>query len=279
MFIASKCCVIFPGAAFLLIISIAAVLCWTTPGSAETVNIGGSGSGLGLARKITEAMAHEEPDFSARIMPSLGTTGGLRALSDGALHVAIAARPLTPDEQKKGLVEAACFLTPYAFITSASEITGIGQAEIVSFYENSSAIWPGGMPVRVLLRPMSDGSVPYLANMIPGLGAAMSRARERREIPIATTDQDNVEMAMSVPGSLTAAPLTQLLTEAPFLRRLTLDGTVASLETMKTGQYPAGLRLCWVTSKARSIGADRFIDWLKRSTNTEFLARFGATLQ
>ncbi len=262
-----------------MIISIAALLCWTMPGSAQTVNIGGSGSGLGLARKIAEAITHEEPDFSARIMPSLGTTGGLRALSDGALHVAIAARPLTPDEQKRGLVEAACFLTPYAFITSASEITGIGQAEIVSFYENSSAIWPNGTPVRVLLRPASDGSIPYLATMIPGLGAAMSRARERREIPIAATDQDNVDMAMSVPGSLTAAPMTQLLTEAPFLRRLMLDGTIASLETMQSGQYPAGLRLCWVTTRPASPGADRFIDWLKKSSNAAFLARFEAVMQ
>ena len=55
------------------------------------------------------------------IVPSLGTSGGISALADGILEVAVSSRSLKPEEADKGLREIATARRPFVLATSRLE--------------------------------------------------------------------------------------------------------------------------------------------------------------
>ena len=78
--------------------------------------------------------------------------------------------------------------------------------------------------MRVILRPRSESDTALMGELFPGLAPAMAKARQRPDIPVAATDQDNADMAEQTPGSLVGSTLTQLELEERNLRLVPIDG-------------------------------------------------------
>jgi hypothetical protein len=82
--------------------------------SAEMIRIGGAGAALATVRALGERLAATHTGYQALILPSLGSEGGLRALSLGMIDLALATRSLRPEEEAAGAHEAACLYAPAA---------------------------------------------------------------------------------------------------------------------------------------------------------------------
>ena len=109
--------------------------------------------------------------------------------------------------------------------------------------------------MRIILRPKSGAEVIAFAKLFPGLGAALEKAYQRRDIPIAPTDQDNVDLAESVPGSLAAASYTQIKMENRNVRIVALDGVEPTVESFERGAYPYCRTLHFIAPAAPSPAA------------------------
>ena len=85
------------------------------------------------------------PPATVKVLPSLGTGGGLAAVAAGAIDLALAARPLNDAERAKGLQRLAYARTPIAFVTHPDVgVRGITLAEV--------AADPGGPHARMAER-------------------------------------------------------------------------------------------------------------------------------
>ena len=91
----------------------------------------------------------------------------------------------------------------------------------------------------------------------------MDKLRQRPDVPVAATDQDNVEGAQKTPNSFAGMTLLQFTTEAPRLRPITLDGVEASVETMQKGVYTLKMRLQIVTKAEPTPATRRFLAFLR----------------
>ena len=101
--------------------AISAVLLATNPGiAAERLRVGGTGATNELVKKIG-ALYATESGVTLELIPSLGTSGGNRAVADGVLDLSMSGRPLNPAESAKGLSVVAEFHTPFALVTSQSQ--------------------------------------------------------------------------------------------------------------------------------------------------------------
>jgi ABC-type phosphate transport system substrate-binding protein len=70
--------------------------------AADTLRLGGTGAAIGMLQQVgTEFTAIT--GVKVEVIPSLGSTGAVRALGDGWLDIAVPARPLKPDEAAAGL--------------------------------------------------------------------------------------------------------------------------------------------------------------------------------
>lgn len=250
----------------LLLVAVAAVC--APPGAmssavADELRLGGTGSALGLLQRLGEVYATLRRGDSVTVLPSLGSAGGIAAVRDGAIDIAVSGRALTGAERQSGLRDAPLLRSPLALATSRRDPPGLRLADLPQLFERPEAVWSDGVPLRIILRSPSETSVTYLASLVPGLAAAIDAARTRRYIPVAATDQDNFALARATPGSLTLALLVQLKTEGDDLSAVAIDGVAPSLEALADGRYQPAMTLSIVAATQRREPAVRFLAFLR----------------
>ena len=105
--------------------------------------IGGTGTALGGMNLLAKAFAKSHPHINITVLPSLGSGGGIRAVSVGKIDIALSARPLKRKEQDKPVTISEYAHTPFVFgtrhDTNASDVTSDQLAPIY----NSNVDWPG----------------------------------------------------------------------------------------------------------------------------------------
>jgi len=73
--------------------------------------------------------------------------------------------------------------------------------------------------------------------MFPGTREAFVRLRQRADIPVATTDQENLDLAEGLAGSLVGTTLAQVVTEGRRLHFVPINGIRPSIEAVAGGMY------------------------------------------
>jgi len=242
--------------------------------SAETLRLSGTGG-------ATAAMQHIAPAFDTatgikmEVIPSLGSSGAMRALAAGALDLVISARPLNADETAKGFVATVFARTALVFITSHAPPNDVKQSELTAIFTSLSPKWADGTSINIILRTKLDGDTMLLVDMFPGMDAAIAAARRRPDLPIAATDQDSIELAERVPGSLVQAGLSQVLLEKRKVHAVSLDGIAPTMENLESGKYPYPKPFYLVLPGKKSPAAERFLAYLQSADGRAVLRQTG----
>jgi phosphate transport system substrate-binding protein len=244
----------------------------------NTVRIGGTGIALAAMREVATSLGRIEPGIRVDVLPSMGTPGGIKALAEGAIDIALVARPLKADEKAKGMAEAACMTTALIFASSHKAATGITRAQLPALYADASPKWPDGTPLNVILRSRSGSENSYLAAAIPAMGPALEAAFKRPGLPVASTDQDNARLAGQISGSLAMLTLVQSRAEQLDLVTLPFDGVTATAETIANKTYPFPIRICLAVANESTPAVARFIAHLRAPAGKALIESLGAIL-
>jgi len=248
----------------------------------DLVRIGGTGIGLRAMERLGEQLADSNAEIAVHVLPSLGTSGGINALLGGAIDIALAARPITPAERQKGLAQAACMTTALVFATPKAPANGMDEAltseRLPALYADPHPLWPDRSPMKIILRSQAGSEVPYLIEKIPAMAAAFEQAYKRGGLPVSMTDQENVDLAMKIQGSLAITTLLQIRAENLALRPLRFDGVDPTAASSADGSYPLPLQMCLFATGTPAPGAARFVAHMKTPNGTALLRGFGAAL-
>jgi phosphate transport system substrate-binding protein len=114
-----------------------------------------------------------------------------------------------------------------------------------------------------------------LGDLFPGMSEAIKHARTRNDLSLAATDQDNVEIAEKVKGSLVGVSLTQMTTEKRNLRFVAIDGVAPSLENYENGSYPYAKTLYVVVPSKVSPEASAFLSFIATPAGESLLRKAG----
>jgi phosphate transport system substrate-binding protein len=242
------------------------------------IRIGGTGTALAAIREIGTSLTAAEPGIAVDVLPSIGTPGGIKALAEGAIDIAVTARPLKPDERAKGVSEAACVTTALVFASSRKDATGITTAQLPALYADASPKWPDGTPLKVILRSRSGSEHPYLAAAVPNMSAAFEAAFKRPDVPVGSTDQDNAKLATEISGSFAVMTLLQIRGERLGLTVLPFDGVSPSFATIADKTYPFPISICLVVTNTPAPAAARFIAHVRSPIGKAIAESLGATL-
>ncbi|MSP50116.1 MAG: hypothetical protein EXQ95_12420 [Alphaproteobacteria bacterium] len=240
----------------------AAVILWSDGAPAAALRIGGWGSALAAVQAVSTQLAADDPDFRADVWPGLGTMGGLLALQEGAIDLTLAGRRLRPEERAKGMIEAACANTALAFASSLTAPAGLARADLPRLFADVRPAWP-------------DGS--QLSAAVPGLGAAFELARKRPWVPVSATDQENVDLAERIAGSLAMTTLLQMRAERPNLRVLILDGVAPTEATIADQTYPLIMPFCLIHMASPPAAAFKFLEHFSSPAGQALLRSFDTT--
>lgn len=241
---------------------------------AETVRLGGTGSAIGTMQRLGEAYRKLDPAFRLEIVPNLGSTGGIKAVSIGAVQVAATSRPVKAEESAAGLRAVEYGRTAFVLATTKQGVTGLSRNEVAQFY-GGRAQWGDGTPVRLVLRPASDGDSALLAQFSPEIKAALAQAQSREGMVVGMTDQEAVDAIERLPGGLGTAAIALLLSEQRRAAPLAIDGVAPTPANVASGRYPYFKSMYVVLRSDAPEAARRFVEFIGSEAGRKILAGLG----
>ncbi len=183
----------------------------------------GTGDGLEMLQEIGSGFSEAYPGIELSIPPSIGSGGGIAAVSSGAERMGRVARPLKESEVEFGLVYLPIAKIPSSIFTHPS--TGVSELtseQLIKIYEGKITNWSevGGadLRVRVIRREESDSTLQVLRATMPGWTDMEFSPRSKT----ALTTQDAISSAREVEGAIAFGPYSRPLEEG--LDVLKIDG-------------------------------------------------------
>jgi phosphate transport system substrate-binding protein len=257
-------------------IASAAMLSAGGAAAAEQIRIGGTGNALGAMRLLADAFRKQSPAIQVTVLPSVGTSGAIKAVPRGALDIGLSARPLTAEELKLGSTAFEYARSPLVFAVAAKTgVRALTLDQIADIYSGKLANWPDGTQIRPVLRPIGEDITKQIKHMSPALDKALSAAEQRPGMPFATTDQEAADKTQSVPGALSATTLSLILSENRPLRALTLNGVEPTVANSASGKYPHLKGFFLVTRPDPSAAVTSFIAFMRSPAGRDILMRSG----
>ena len=225
---------------------------------------------------LGQAYAKAQPDAKITVLPSIGSSGGIKALLAGAIQIAVSSRPLSEAESRAGAVAVEYGRTPFVFATAASsKVTGITTQNLLDFYAGKVDQWPDGSKVRLVLRPIGDSDNDTIKSLSPAMREAMSAAERRKGMVFTVTDQETASSIENITGAMGPSTLALLLSEKRTLKALALDGVVPGAQTIANGSYPLYKPLLMVSGPKTPPEAQAFITFVRSAAGREILQQTG----
>ena len=231
---------------------------------ADTLKIGGTGSSLATMQLLAQAFEKSSPANHLTVLPSLGSTGGIKAVLAGALDIGISSRPLKQEEQAQGGVAVKFAATPFAIVTGLlTPANNMTLNQLADIYAGRQTTWQDGTPVRLVLRPTNDSDTEILTSMSPELKAAVTTALSRPGMQIAVSDQESAEVIAKLKGAIGTSTLGLILSEKRALKSIPLNGVTPTLKSASDGRYPYFKDVYIVTNQNTKPLIKEFISFIQ----------------
>lgn len=226
---------------------------------AATLTVSGTPGANELIRQLAKAFERHS-EINIEVVQGLGEIGGIRAVANGAIDIAISGRELNTAELNQSLVSAVRVRTPFVSVTSHPMPNEIKRQDLKR-YGKTKATWSDGTPIQLSPRPRNDRDPKLFLELFPphGLDMALSRA----EIPIVATDNNNIEFAGSTPGSFPTASYTRIVAELRNSNRVTFASVAQNQETFERGAYASEKSFHFIVKSNPNKDAQRFVEFLK----------------
>jgi len=243
---------------------------------AGTIRISGTGGAMATMRILGEAFREVHPDTQVAIMPSIGSSGALKAVCKGDLEVGLSSRPPNAGECERGCVARAFSKTPFVFgVNKSVATTGLTLSEIADIYLGKKDRWENGSRVRLVLRPPGESDVDRLKAMSPGMREAVARAQRRDGLIVAMTDQDTADVIEKIPGAFGGVTLALVVSEKRDIRVLSVNGVVPTARALANGTYPYSKTFYMVTRRDPPPAVSQFVDFVRSPAGRAILTKNG----
>jgi phosphate transport system substrate-binding protein len=263
---------------FLLAAAFSAVVAASGFGSAaaETIRISGTGGAVGTIPFLAEAFRKVRPDVRIDLLPSMGSSGAVKAVLAGRLDIGLSGRPLTGEERDRGAVETRYAATPFVFcVNKGVEADRLTLEEVVEIYAGRRDRWRNGTRLRLITRPPMDSDIPVLKGISQEMSRAVESALHRKGMIVAMTDHEAADLVADVPGAFGAVTLSLVVTENRKVRVLALGGIMPSLRTIADGSYPCVKTFRMVTRRDPGAAVRGFVEFVRSPSGAAVLAKYG----
>jgi phosphate transport system substrate-binding protein len=241
-----------------------------------TLRIGGTGAAVTTMSQVAAAFQRKHPDVRLVFPPSLGSTGGIKAIIAGALDVGLNSRPLTEAERAHGLVLTEYARTPLLLVTShkGAEVS-FTLKQIAALYNGEIPSYPDGTPLRVIMRPEVEFDLHLVRGLSPEIDAAVQQAQSREGMSVAVTDRDNAETMEKTRGAIGWMTMAQLISEHLELAPLPIDNILPTQANFASGKYPLFKSFSVVTGVQPPPLVKGFLDFLFSAEGRAILQKNG----
>ncbi len=244
----------------------------TAANAADTIVIGGAGTDLETFRILATAFKQDRPSGQIKVLPSIGSRGGVRGAATGRVDIGLVARPLTEKETRLGLTVIHYANTPLVFVTTPGHpVKNVDTAMLLAIYRGEKL----GHKLKPILRPKTDSDTVLLRQVMPELSPAIALAYDRKGIPVGMTDQSTMDMLERTENTITTSTLALVISEGRPVQILSLNGVMPSRESIQDGSYPLVKKLLMVHDGSLSMMERDFLAFVGSDEGHEILESTG----
>lgn len=241
------------------------------------LHLAGSGSNLVVTRALAAVYRLAHPEERVVVHDSIGSTGGVRAVHDGAITIGLVARPLNERERRLGLTVVSYARVPITFLAHPDvRDADVSSAELVRSLRGESTTWRDGTPRVWLLRERGDAGSAVVAREIDGFGEAAEDAVAHGRFRVVYHDDELTRAIQGLRGCIGIADLPQARLNAPTARVLAIDGRVPSVVGVTDGSYPFYKDLSFVVRDGDDPSVARFLAFATSAEGRTVIASAGA---
>ena len=245
------------------------------PREDDILRLAGSGSNLPITRALAAAHAGQGGQRPI-VHASIGSGGGVRALIDGAIDVALTSRPLSEAEKEAGLLEHPYAKVPVVVaVHSSVSDRDITQDDLLAVFRGDKTLWSDGRPVEVLMREEGDSSHLAVERSIPGFSEANAEAYRRGRWRVLYHDAAMVEALETTEGAI-GLHGSGIGPGLHGYRVMAVDGVLPDSTALSTGEYPFSKMLYFVTRGEPGPEAAHFIAFAHSGVGRGIIRQYGA---
>jgi len=236
----------------------------------------GSGANILITERLVEAFTKVQPNIRIEIPKSLGSTGGIRAVADGAITVGLVSRELTEAEKRLGLAVWTYARMPLilgAHVDVPDD--SVTFEELVQIYQGTKTRWKDGNEIIVLTRQPGDGSIVTLEKSVPGFREAYAESQRLRRWTTLVRGDDMNRLIQKVPHSFGLFDPADILEGVRF-KPLRVNGVAATPENVQAGRYALVRTLeCAYRKDTLPAGAGAFFAFIRSKDGEKVLRAYG----
>lgn len=241
----------------------------------QKIVVAGTGDSQTLLAELARALEQKLNGGEIEIPDSIGSSGGIKALSAGRVDLARTARPLRNNETEQGLRAILFARSPVVFVShpSVQGVKNIKSQDIVDIYSGRVSDWQalGGQKHRIyaVTRESDDSSINVLKQHIPGFSdLAEVNAKTFYSTPATIEALTNHRFTLGF-SSLSAINNTSL-------HVLKFNNVAPSEQNVADGSYPLVVPFYIVYRDQPTGLAKAFIDFLFSKEGRRIILDFGA---
>jgi phosphate transport system substrate-binding protein len=207
---------------------------------------------------------------------SIGSSGGIQALLDGVIDIALVSRPLRDGEREQGLIAVPYARVPVVIAVHANVPEArITRQELVEIFDGTRRTWSDGSPIVVLQRERGDSSHAAIDRVVPGFAEANERAYEAARWRVLYRDDAMREALADTSGAIGLFSEGSIPASLP-IKALAIDDVLPSPETVRSGAYPFHKDFALVTRDAPQGPAAAFAAFVLSTAGREIIEASGA---
>jgi len=237
----------------------------------------GTGAMAPLARNLATAwMATPEGKrWRVVVEPSVGSGGGARAASDGAVDLGMVSRPLNERERGLGLVVATVARGAVVLAVNRSlPLSGLSGGEVERLY-GGEAVASGEGWLTLLLRDREESANAALERWLPSLMPLREQSYRQRKARVLYHDEAMREALAATPGGTGVVDLGAVIDGRGLLKGLAIDGVEPSVAALADGSWKATRELSFVYRPERAARARGFLTFAASSQAFSIYAASG----
>jgi len=247
------------------------------PAPVTSLVFAGSGTGLPIIRVLALAFQRSHPGIAIDVPASIGSTGGIRAVVDGAIALGLISRPLREGEQGLGLEVVTYARTPLVIGVHPSVAEeNVNYAEIIDIYRGKQRNWKDGQEIIVLTREPGDSTIEVMNKRVPGFKEVYEESQKARRWTTLLTDLEMNRFLAKTPHAIGFSDLGALIIERHAIKQLSLNGVAPTLRNVLGGEYSLVKPLMFVYLKEKLPPAAReFLAFVRSAEGTRVLMANG----
>ena len=224
---------------------------------AENISIVGTGDGITILQGLGAAFTEIHPETTVTVPPSIGSSGGIKAVGSDQYLLGRIAREIKEKEKPYGLSYLPFAKQPVVFFVNHSvQVKDLSRENILAIFSGQIKNWKelgaAKGKIRVVWREDGDSSRQALGKTLSGFADIVPATKSK----VTTTTQETFALVAETPGAIGFGPYSEAVQAG--LNILSLDGKYPT-----DPAYPSSTVLALIFKEENKTGAiSQFLEFV-----------------